>query len=101
MTQYIIKENIPNLKSIQPIKKGPISKIIDFTTYKKIDALTDNEFIYCKRVGIPIEFEECTYYQLKGNIDMKNKKQQQQNSNNNNKKEEIEYITISKNVYKI
>ena len=98
VTQYIVKENIPNAKTLQLIKKGPISKIIDFGNFKKIDALTDNEFIYCKRVGNPIEFEECTYNQLKGNVDMKNKKQQQQNTTNNNKKEEIEYITISKNV---
>jgi hypothetical protein len=70
--------------------------VIDFATYKKIDALTDNEFIYCKRVGNAIEFEECSYNQIKGNPnngpDLKGKKQQLV------KKEEIEYITISKNV---
>ena len=93
VTHYIVKENIPNIKSVTIIKKGPISKIIDFTVYKKIDALTDNEFIYCKRVGNPIEFEECSYNQLKGNIDMKTKKKQLLA-----KKEELEYITISKNV---
>ena len=64
--------------------------IIDFTNFKKIDALTHNEFIYCKRFGNPIEFEECTYNQLKGNVNWKNKKQLQQNTTNNNIKKEIE-----------
>lgn len=97
ITQYIVKENIPNTKALASSRKGPISKIIDFTNFKKIDALTDNEFIYCKRVGNPIEFEECTYNQLKGNasFDLKSKK----NSNPNIKKDEIEYITVSKNVF--
>jgi hypothetical protein len=99
ITQYIVKENIPNTKALASSRKGPVSKIIDFTNFKKIDALTDNEFIYCKRVGNPIEFEECTYNQLKGSggVDLKSKK----NSYPILKKDELEYITVSKNVYVI
>lgn len=96
ITQYIVKENIPNTKALASSKKGPASKIIDFTNFRKIDALTDNEFIYCKRVGNPIEFEECSYNQLKGSggLDLKSKK----NSFPVLKKDELEYITVSKNV---
>ena len=66
------------------------AKLIDFNNYSKIDTLTDNEFIYCKRVGNHIEYEECTYNDLKFR-DKKNKNIIRIRAN-------IEYITISKNV---
>ena len=63
-------------------------KIIDFSTYTKHLTLIDNEFLYCKRVGNPIEYIECKYEDLTSqNLKKKNKV-----------KIECEYITISKNV---
>ena len=66
------------------------NKIIDFTNLKKIETLTENEFIYCKRVGNHIEYEECTYNQLKI--------QDKTNQKIIRLKDNAEYITISKNV---
>ncbi len=66
------------------------SKIIDFTNYTRIETLTDNEFIYCKRIGNHIEYEECTYNQLKS--------KENGHQKGNRLKEGVEYITISKNV---
>lgn len=74
------------------VKKWNNRPIIDFSTFIKHEYLTDNEFLYCKRVGNPIEYIECVYSELVP----KDKK----------KKGKIrpikEYITISKNVdYKL
>ena len=94
ISEYISKESIlpqPVLvKSESHFLPNFKSKIIDFTNYKKIENLTENEFIYCRRVGNHIEYEECTYNQLKVQ-DKKNRKVIRLKDN-------VEYITISKNV---
>jgi len=70
------------------VKKWNNRPIIDFSTFIKHEYLTDNEFLYCKRVGNPIEFIECVYSELVS----KDKKKK-------GKTRPIkEYITISKNV---
>ena len=94
ISEYISKESIlpqPVLvKSESHFLPNFKIKIIDFTNYKKIENLTENEFIYCRRVGNHIEYEECTYNQLKVQ-DKKNRKVIRLKDN-------VEYITISKNV---
>lgn len=70
------------------VKKWNNRPIIDFSTFIKHEYLTDNEFLYCKRVGNPIEFIECVYSELVS----KDKKKK-------GKTRPIkEYITVSKNV---
>ena len=70
------------------VKKWNNKPIIDFSTFIKHEYLTDNEFLYSKRVGNPIEFIECVYSELVS----KDKKKK-------GKARPIkEYITISKNV---
>jgi energy-coupling factor transporter ATP-binding protein EcfA2 len=72
--------------------KMPLQKkkeIIDFTTFNKYLYLRDNEFLYCKRVGNPIQFIECVYSELMPKKDKKTKKIKT--------KHNLEYITMSKN----
>ena len=70
------------------VKKWNNRPIIDFSTFIKHEYLTDNEFLYCKRVGNPIEFIECVYSELVS----KDKKKKGKT------KSIKEYITVSKNV---
>jgi hypothetical protein len=80
--------NLENEKKAVVVKKWNNRPIIDFSTFIKHEYLTDNEFLYCKRVGNPIEFIECVYSELVS----KDKKKK-------GKTRPIkEYITVSKNV---
>ena len=44
--------------SIEPKKT---SKLIDFSTFKKHLYLKDNDFLYAKRVGGPVDYILCRY----------------------------------------
>lgn len=93
ITEYKpIPENYQQITTYpqQNTQSKPKTKTIDFRNFRKIDTLTDNEFIYCRRVGNYIEFEECTYNQLKV--------QDKANRKIIRVKDNVEYITISKNV---
>jgi len=70
------------------VRKWNNRPILDFSTFIKHEYLTDNEFLYCKRVGNPIEFIECVYSELVS----KDKKKKAKT------RPIKEYITISKNV---
>ena len=84
-------QNTENDKKGVVVKKWNNRPIIDFSTFIKHEYLTDNEFLYCKRVGNPIEFIECVYSELVS----KDKKKK-------GKTRPIkEYITVSKNVIHI
>ena len=73
------------------VKKWNNRPVIDFSSFIKHEYLTDNEFLYCKRVGNPIEFIECVYSELVS----KDKKKK-------GKTRPIkEYVTISKNVKRL
>ena len=73
-------------------------ELIDFSKFNKHLYLRDNDFLYAKRVGGPVDFVLCTYQ----DINPKSKKNLPQIvkgkkvSNVRNKKL-CEYITISKN----
>ena len=87
------KEKTISIKSKKP-------KIIDFTTFNKYLYLRDNDFLYAKRAGGPMDFSLCTYQ----DINPKSKMRLSQSlgkkilpSLNNKKKKNIDYLTISKN----
>jgi hypothetical protein len=70
-----------------------MKEIIDFTEFQKNKFLLDDEFLYLKRVGNPIEFVECTYLEL-----MSVNKKKKSKKNIPAKKSNLEYITMSRNV---
>ena len=73
------------------------TQIVDFGNYYKHLTLTDNEFIYYKRSGNPIEFVECNY----GEIIPQKEKGEKIKSKTMGKLKPVnrfEYLTISKNV---
>ena len=85
-----------------PINPEPKkSKLIDFSTFNKHLYLKDNDFLYAKRVGGPVDYILCSYQDinhkaklLNNNLQSMNKKKLQPLK----KKVKIaEYITISKN----
>ena len=82
--------------SIEPKKR---QKLIDFTTFNKHLYLRDNDFLYAKRVGGPVDFILCTYQ----DINPKSKMRTSQSLGRkilpslNNKKKTVDYLTISKN----
>ena len=98
LAKYLGKDNKPQDGIIvyEPkIKKGDNAKkkeVINFSVYDKNKYLLDNEFIYMKRIGNPIEFIECIYMDL---CKSKNKNKKKGNKYVSNK---IEYITMSRNV---
>ena len=80
-------------KSSNIIKYQP-NKIIDFQKYYKYLTLTDNEFLYYKRVGSPIEFSECAYQDINASKSLTKTKSLKSKSY-------VEFLTISKNVTKL
>ena len=74
-------------------------KLIDFTTFNKHLYLRDNDFLYAKRAGGPVDFILCTYQ----DINPKSKMRTSQSLGRkilpsiNNKKKTVDYLTISKN----
>jgi hypothetical protein len=71
--------------------------MVDFSSFEKNKYLLDNEFLYLKRVGNPIEFVECNYLELMAD-DKKQKKILKGGKNVPKRKINIEYITMSRNV---
>ena len=56
-----IAEPAHNTLNLKTEKK---QKIIDFTTFNKHLYLRDNDFLYAKRVGGPVDFVLCTYQDI-------------------------------------
>ena len=84
---------------IKPEKK---QKLIDFTTFNKHLYLRDNDFLYAKRVGGPVDFVLCTYQEINPKSKINNSLSQSLNGRKilpslTKKKKNIDYITISKN----
>lgn len=86
--------NETNIQAKKAEKRFGKKAIIDFSTFNQHLSLSDNEFLYCKRVGGPIEFVKCTYSELMP-VSKSKKKQRKYKS-----MVDVEYITISKNVNK-
>ena len=45
-------------------KNKPLSKLIDFSTFNKHLFLKDNDFLYAKRVGGPVDYILCSYQDI-------------------------------------
>ena len=78
-------------------KKKP--KLIDFTTFNKHLYLRDNDFLYAKRVGGPVDFVLCTYQDINPKSKMRNSQSLGRKilPSIKTKKKNIDYLTISKN----
>ena len=84
--------------------ENKVSKLIDFSTFNKHLFLKDNDFLYAKRVGGPVDYILCSYQdinrksKISGNtVPLKKKKLDPINPLNKKKVNTVEYITISKN----
>ena len=84
--------------------ENKVSKLIDFSTFNKHLFLKDNDFLYAKRVGGPVDYILCSYQdinrksKISGNtVQLKKKKLDPINPLNKKKVNTVEYITISKN----
>ena len=74
------------------------SKLIDFTKFTKHLYLRDNDFLYAKRVGGPVDFVLCTYQDINPKSKMRNSQSLGRKILPSlNKKKNIDYLTISKN----
>ena len=84
--------------SIEPKKT---SKLIDFSTFKKHLYLKDNDFLYAKRVGGPVDYILCSYQDINQKAKISNNTLQSMNKKKlqpiKKKVKTAEYITISKN----
>ena len=89
-------QNVINLKSEKK------QKLIDFTTFNKHLYLRDNDFLYAKRAGGPVDFVLCTYQDINPKSKINNSISQNLGGRKllpsiSKKKKNIDYITISKN----
>ena len=75
------------------------SKLIDFTKFNKHLYLRDNDFLYAKRVGGPVDFVLCTYQDINPKSKMRNSQSLGRKilPSINSKKKPVDYLTISKN----
>ena len=90
----------PPVPKINLEKGKPQSKLIDFSTFNKHLFLKDNDFLYAKRVGGPVDYILCSYQdinrksKMSGNVVQLKKKKLDPIKRKANI---VEYITISKN----
>ena len=87
-----------------PKKSKSKEKIIDFSSFKKHLYLRDNDFLYAKRVGGPVDYVLCTYQDINKNAKFNTNKTRYFSFGNKKKlpslskrRKNIDYITISKN----
>ena len=104
-TKYPVALTEPNAVTIASnvqTKKEPKSKLIDFTTFNKHLYLRDNDFLYAKKVGGPVDFVLCTYQDInpKSKIIPANTQAlsgRKKLPSLGKKSKNVDYITISKN----
>ena len=82
-------------ESIIKIKKKKKLEAIDFSTFKQYLLLRDNDFLYAKRIGGPLDFALCSYKDINKNFKLNKFKTNIFSKGYVNKN--IEYLTISKN----
>ena len=83
------------LKNLKPIQ--PKQELIDFSTFKQHLFLKDNDFLYAKRVGGPVDFVLCSYQEINKKMKIDFGKMSSHKLINNVISKNVEYITISKN----
>ena len=93
--------NIPKikLKRLKNLRIGQNKlEVIDFSTFKQHLFLKDNDFLYAKRVGGPVDFALCSYQEINKRLKFDFAKISNIHKNNNTIiSKNVEYITISKN----
>ena len=75
-------------------------KYIDFTTFNKYLYLRDNDFLYAKRMGGPVDFVLCSYQDINPKSKITNNLSQNIGGRKilpSIKRKNVDYITISKN----
>ena len=87
-----------------PKKSKSKEKIIDFSTFKKHLYLRDNDFLYAKRVGGPVDYVLCSYQDINKNSKFNTNRIRNFGYGSKKKlpsigkrRKNIDYITISKN----
>ena len=95
----IINEKEKNKEKINLLENKRKLKLIDFTTFNKHLYLRDNDFLYAKRAGGPVDFVLCTYQDINPKSKMRNSQSLGRKilPSLNNKKKNVDYLTISKN----
>ena len=77
------------------------SKLIDFSTFNKHLYLKDNDFLYARRIGGPVDYVLCSYQDINHKAKISNNTLQSVNKKKlqplKKKVRTAEYITISKN----
>ena len=96
MAMTMMTPTVPKIN----LEQGKSSKLIDFSTFNKHLYLKDNDFLYAKRVGGPVDYILCSYQEInrKSKINSNVVQLKKKKLEPIKKKPEIaEYITISKN----
>ena len=83
------------LKTLKQVQTKP--ELIDFSTFKQHLFLKDNDFLYAKRVGGPVDFVLCSYQEINKKMKIDFGKISSHKLINNVISKNVEYITISKN----
>ena len=83
------------LKTLKQVQSKP--ELIDFSTFKQHLFLKDNDFLYAKRVGGPVDFVLCSYQEINKKMKIDFGKISSHKLINNVISKNVEYITISKN----
>jgi hypothetical protein len=92
----IPKIKLKKLKNLKIIQNK--LEVIDFSTFKQHLFLKDNDFLYAKRVGGPVDFALCSYQEINKRLKFDFAKISNIHKNNNSViSKNVEYLTISKN----
>ena len=98
--QSLSKNSKIKLKRLKNLKVAQNKfEIIDFSTFKQHLFLKDNDFLYAKRVGGPVDFALCSYQEINKRLKLDFVKITNTHKSNTNNviNKNVEYITISKN----
>ena len=90
----------PRVFKFKKLKLAKKNEPIDFSNFKEHLFLRDNDFLYAKRVGGPVDFALCSFSDInpsKGKNNILSEYHRDINSGINKRNNYIEYITISKN----
>ena len=90
----------PKVFKFKKLKLAKKNEPIDFSTFKEHLFLRDNDFLYARRVGGPVDFALCSFSDInpsKGKNNLLSEFHRDLTSGINRKSNYIEYITISKN----
>ena len=90
----------PRVFKFKKMKSAKKNEPIDFSTFRGHLFLRDNDFLYAKRVGGPVDFALCSFSDInppKESNNLLSKFHREINNEASKKNTFIEYITISKN----